>query len=364
MERDNKGIAIINVVLLIFIIICSAFIGMVITQSNGQANKIGEKENEVRNSVVKSKTNSNKNEYAERSNTVVNVGDSNVSTRKETSEKKYYYKQLNNVAKIMYETIENNIGALKTGKQSIKFDIDSGEAGDYFQSAWDAFTLDRPDIFWVDTLKLAVLTRTTTNIFSATSYEYTLEPREGAENYYVDSFSLPAQVDTAIEEVESKIEQIANGATGNTYDKVKYVHDYIVDLITYDQTGKINNSNIYGALIERTCVCEGYAESFKLILDKLNIPCIIVYGDGIDSNGRTEAHAWNYVKMEDDKWYAVDATWDDPIIIGNGSSLGIDRHKYFLKGSGDFSQTHTADGDVSGQGQVFVYPELSYTNYE
>lgn len=78
----------------------------------------------------------------------------------------------------------------------------------------------------------------------------------------------------------------------------------------------------------------------------------------------TEPHAWNYVKMEDDNWYAVDTTWDDPIIIGGGSVFGVNKHKYFLKGSNDFFQTHVEDGDVSGKGQVFEYPTISTTNYK
>lgn len=150
---------------------------------------------------------------------------------------------------------------------------------------------------------------------------------------------------------------------GSTYDKVKFVHDYLVDLITYDQTGKENNSNLYGALIEGACVCEGYAEAFKAILDKLDIPCVIVYGSGIDALGNTESHAWNYVKMNDGKWYAVDTTWDDPIIIGSGSVAGYDKYKYFLKGSENFESTHISDGDVSGTGQNFSYPKLSAKDY-
>ncbi len=357
MRKNNRGAATVNIILLIAIVICTTLIGIVLKQDSNQISE----ENQIRNRIVGQNTNASTNEYVELSNSIGNNNNSNANTNIENDGKKYYYKQLNDTAKIMYDTLENNISALKTGTQSIDFDINTSDAGNYFQSVWDAFTLDRPDVFWVDTLKLSLLTKSMTNIFSSTSYQYTLEPRDG--NYYIDSFSLPTQVDEAIEAVETKIAQIANGARGSTYDKVKYVHDYIVDLMSYDQTEKINNANVYGALIEKTCVCEGYAESFKLILDRLNIPCVIIYGDGIDSRGRTEAHAWNYVKMEDGNWYGVDATWDDPIIIGNGSAAGVDRHQYFLKGRGDFSKNHVENGDVSGHGQIFKYPALSYTNY-
>ena len=47
------------------------------------------------------------------------------------------------------------------------------------------------------------------------------------------------------------------------------------------------------------------------------IPTITVVGEGI-SDGRSEAHAWNYVYI-DGKWYGLDATFDDPIIRGGGT---------------------------------------------
>ena len=73
---------------------------------------------------------------------------------------RYYYNQLEEPEKIMYTTILENVDKLKNGTESIKFPssvsdsiIDIGGSGDenYFQSAWDALTLDNLDLFYVDT---------------------------------------------------------------------------------------------------------------------------------------------------------------------------------------------------------------------
>ena len=72
------------------------------------------------------------------------------------------------------------------------------------------------------------------------------------------------------------------------------VHDYLVDNINYDTSlSNQNIYNIYGALINRKCVCEGYARAFKYLLDELNIPCVMVIVTGTNSQGETENHAWN-----------------------------------------------------------------------
>ena len=98
-------------------------------------------------------------------------------------------------------------------------------------------------------------------------------------------------------------------------------------------------------------MCEGYSRAFKVLCDKLDIPCIISVGSAISFNGDTpEAHMWNEVKMNDDKWYAVDVTWNDPVtglydvdpIIS-----GAESEKWLLLGSEDivnrnltFAQSH------------------------
>ena len=125
--------------------------------------------------------------------------------------------------------------------------------------------------------------------------EFTLEPIEGS-TYYNSTFTNRTEVDTALKQVEAVANSIISEAKGSTYTKVKYIHDWIVDNVEYDNDNLENHDNIYGTFINRKVVCEGYAEAFKYLLDKLNIPCVSVYGDGYDNNGNVEAHAWNYVK--------------------------------------------------------------------
>lgn len=116
-------------------------------------------------------------------------------------------------------------------------------------------------------------------------------------------------------------------------------------------------------MIAGKAICEGYAKTFQYLLNMLNIPNIIVYGEGINSNNEQEFHSWNYVQLDDGKWYAVDVTWDDPIIVGTGTIPESLKYKYFMKGSDFFFKTHIESGDVSGTGQNFKYQEISKTDY-
>ena len=144
---------------------------------------------------------------------------------------------------------------------------------------------------------------------------------------------------------------------------MRYIHDYLIDTIEYEQTVSENNIyNIYGALVLKTCVCEGYAKALQYLLNEAELENIIVTGTATNSDGKTENHAWNYVNI-DEKWYAIDTTWDDPVIVGGGKLTNTIRYRYFLKGSNTMDKNHFISAKFTTQGQNFRFPELSITDY-
>lgn len=106
-------------------------------------------------------------------------------------------------------------------------------------------------------------------------------------------------------------------------DKIKAIHDYIINNTKYDTNRSDNkvvsyqSDNAYGALIENYAICGGYADSMKLFLDKLDIPNYKV---------SSENHIWNLVYLNEN-WYHLDLTWDDPVTSTGEDVLEYD---YFL----------------------------------
>ena len=68
--------------------------------------------------------------------------------------------------------------------------------------------------------------------------------------------------------------------------------------------------------------------------------------------------------MHNGKWYAVDTTWDDPIIQGGGKLTNDLKYENFLKGSKEFYKNHIEEGQISIEGKTFSYPILSINDYE
>lgn len=112
------------------------------------------------------------------------------------------------------------------------------------------------------------------------------------------------------------------------YEKELALHDWMAAWGDYDpgalshsalDRADPDNDNPYGFLVNQKGICLGYATTFQLFMDLLNIPCVTVEGT---AHGGTADHAWNMVCL-DGEWYCVDVTWDDPV----GSSRVS--HQYF-----------------------------------
>ena len=284
-------------------------------------------------------------------------------------ENKYYYNQLDVYAKAIYNDLYSHKEDLKTGLYTLDFDIafnallheDSGAETleKDFQLAVNALVFDKPEIFYLDITKMYLLTEITT-FGPKKTYRVSIGPSNNVP-YLSSSFPNIETIRNAEFQIENLVQSLR--FSNNKYYQIREIHDFIVENTEYDETvSKSNIYNIYGTLINKEAVCEGYAKTFKYILDKLDIPCIIACGIGQNSKGQTESHAWNYVKLND-VWYAVDVTWDDPVIIGNGSVTNEMRYHYFLRGSNSFFKDHTEDGNLIGNFR-FTYPNLSIEDYK
>lgn len=126
--------------------------------------------------------------------------------------------------------------------------------------------------------------------------------------------------------VSTEIENILNNVDDDMSDieKALTVHDYMVLNYKYDFENYLNGTipdesyTMAGLLNNKTGVCQAYADTYKYIMNLLNIDCITISSNSMN-------HAWNMIKI-DGSWYHVDVTWDDPIY----DRLGRVGHEYFL----------------------------------
>ncbi len=220
--------------------------------------------------------------------------------------------------------------------------------------ARDSVLFDYPEIFWVDPNLVTVNLINTTYSYNQFTQSYTLKiggitltPK------MLEAFSDINEVMEYRQELDAAIYNFeVNG--NNNYEKLADIYQQIGEYTYYDLKSGFAHSAV-GALVEPGAVCEGYSKAVKLICNKEQIPCVLVFGN-LDTSDMT-AHMWNYVLMEDNKWYALDLTWDDTDDPSNKEVL----RSYFLKGSDSFFTNHTEFSDFLGT--IFTYPELNKSDY-
>lgn len=123
-----------------------------------------------------------------------------------------------------------------------------------------------------------------------------------------------------IDEMNSKVNEIISNNINNnmtTTEKIKTIHDYIINNVKYDETKHESSSSAHKALFSGIATCGGYTDLMSIFLYKLNIPNYKI---------STNSHIWNYVKV-DGKWYHLDLTWDDPM---TNTGEDVLMHNYFL----------------------------------
>ena len=115
----------------------------------------------------------------------------------------------------------------------------------------------------------------------------------------------------------------------NDVEKIRAIHDYIINNAQYDVTRNTSGGSRYmsnsaiGALLQGWAICSGYSDAMAIMISRLGIPNFKV---------ASATHVWNAVYV-DGKWSHIDLTWDDPVSADGTQILW---HKYFMISSEDF----------------------------
>jgi len=104
--------------------------------------------------------------------------------------------------------------------------------------------------------------------------------------------------------------------------KCLLAHNYLMNTAIYfdmDTATPLNRSYLqsaYGALIEKQCVCQGFAEAYKRLLESFGVPCDLIVGRLLNQKGNW--HAWNIVHLKNNTLHChVDVTFDAGSPPGN-----------------------------------------------
>ena len=276
----------------------------------------------------------------------------------------YYYDQLSSIEKELYDLL---LASIEDGTDTVE--LSRSKKAEYFDAA--------------------------EHVVEALNYDHSEHfAYSGALSYYEYGDSLYFQMDkweywqysssyeSQKRSLDSVVTEIATRAArnfDNDYERAQFVHDYLVRNAVYDNDALEDVMNhptsynvsyqpvftAYGCLVNEKCVCAGYAHAYKMILDKLGIPCVYVVGWG-DPTYTDVGHAWNRIVLDNQSYY-VDVTWDDnlfEIFDDHGYQEYPDAatHDYFSITTEELLKTHSIDEEYFTQ-PVCDSETYNYYNY-
>ncbi|ORX82742.1 hypothetical protein BCR32DRAFT_243947 [Anaeromyces robustus] len=279
------------------------------------------------------------------------------------SSSEYFRSQLSTFERKIYDSLNNISKPNKISKLTYTLSklksskVKKANILKYSSRGIGALVRDHPEYWWIKQYKI----------------------KYGMSGSYIDYVTVQiksaysiSNINSYNTKVKSKAKSIATAAKkkSGTYNRLLYIHDYLVKYVKYTSGGDYTY-NVYGALVKNASACEGYAESFAYIARLISVPTICV---------TSKTHKWNYVYLSS-KWYVVDVTYDDPKInkknFDSGDSSNLSR-KFFLIGKNtvvkskngkNLTYTTYSNRDLTSYLEFtdatgFKYPTLSTTAYK
>lgn len=254
----------------------------------------------------------------------VRIDSSDKGKRTELDTMEYYYCQLDEFHRKIYDAMLNSLYKAETADYKTFITVPDSLIWDFsddFYFVYAAVMDDHPEYFRYDEFGAQL------------SWNYvSTEPKDGCYELYIYSAGDLEGIDKEIEELETAADAFLADIdlSGSEYEVALRVHDKLIDLVTYEDPGLTKNGisyaqSCYGALVsngvtKNAAVCEGYADAYSYLLKRLGIMCLPLeggvasgeeYEETVEAASKIEAcHTWDLARL-DGIWYEIDPTWDD-----------------------------------------------------
>ncbi|MDO4458551.1 MAG: hypothetical protein Q4C42_00440 [Clostridia bacterium] len=215
-----------------------------------------------------------------------------------------------------------------------------GNIKDYCKYTSDFYTACDYRIFWCDDYKWTSYTEEDKIMFK---FSYCVNSKD----------ELKEMQNEADSEKNAILSKIPAGAS--TWESAKIIHDELISLIKFEGTYTEDHIyNLYGALVNKSAACTGYAYAFSNLMNELGYNTYVV---------RSPEHAWNVVSTENGDLH-IDCTWDDPDTYDSNGNPHI-KYTYFFLGKDEICDVEqhgitgiNNSGDASSLAKSWNYHKM------
>lgn len=251
------------------------------------------------------------------------------------------------------------------------FDTQKKEACEYIAAVYHAFDRDNPEIFWLSgKCKARIMIAADPATKAKEAYFFLVLADKDGFTMQAPDWTAAGSITAGIAQRDAAVAEILKTVTASDpAGKVKQLNKWITEHNQYNTTPDLTTiSNepheclaaLKGQVGTEGPVCDGYSRAFKVLCDKLDIPCVLETGWAkARANSTAGFHMWSLVQIGE-TWYGTDITWDDPTVSGFvGAKSGRENENYLLVGADTvinglaFRQSHVVKNQAAVGGVDF-----------
>ena len=255
---------------------------------------------------------------------------------------RYYYSLLDDIEKKVYKILYRGFERFR---ENIAFPINAID----ICKVIDAINFDNPRLFYVCFNEIKIIER---GIYSVCRPKY---------------FFSKSQADILWKKTTEQAVKLVSAVKGaDEYNKEICLHEVLATTVKYDFVAQKDSmrtpysSTVLGVLLKNCALCEGIAKATKLLLNMLDIKCIVVCGKLKTRND--VGHAWNIVKI-DGRAAHLDITSDlaDPNGMPHHSYLNLTDSRILLSHAMDqpYPVCNSESNDYYVRNQLDIYDTRS-----
>ncbi len=201
---------------------------------------------------------------------------------KSISAGRYAYESLYDEEKKIYDQM---LDAVMNHEEEVTLSTSDGRR---LEDIFNCVKADYGGLFWVE------------------SFRYTQYQRNGQTEVmsFAPNYIMTQKERASVQKkIDKQVKRYIKGLSKATdYEKVRAIYRRLIQKVDYNLKSE-NNQNIISVFIGKETVCQGYASAMQYLMDRLDIPCVIITG-----MAKGGPHAWNLLQL-DGEWYYVDVTW-------------------------------------------------------
>lgn len=276
---------------------------------------------------------------------------------------------------VVRTTAFNGIYVTSLDKKAANYEAEAKTLKSNIFASFVAFDMDHPEVFWL-TGSTKVRVTSVTKGDKSTAYFFLVLADDKDFNMLQPDYKVAGSLEAGIKLRDDSAAKILASVTASIpanadrKTKVQALNKWLTLNNEYNRTPDLTTigyrphrsiSALAGSTGTNGPVCDGYSRAFKLLCDRLGVPCMLQCGNAfVKAGAAPEYHMWNQIQMEDGNWYGVDICWNDPLVNGAPAPVSGKENESWLFAGRDtmigglkFADSHQVQAQSDGDGTYF-----------